>query len=214
MTDYQAETDRLLRDVRRDVTLEKKESAAATVLTVSHVYATDPADLWDAIVDRDRLARWFGPVTGDFRVGGSYAVEGNASGVIRTCEPPREFTATWDFGGNTSDLRVTLEPEGEGTRLTLEHSADVPYEFYDQFGPGATGVGWEGGLLGLAVYLAFGTDVPLETSGWSMTDDAKAFIRASAEGWASAAIAAGEDEEAARASGARTAAFFSGEAPA
>ncbi len=212
MTDYQAEADRLRQNLQRSVTLDKKEAAAATVLTISHVYRTDVDDLWNAIVDKDRLARWFGKVTGDFHVGGSYSVENNASGVIRTCEAPREFTASWDFGGGTTDLRVTLTPEGDSTRLTLEHSGDVPYEFYDQFGPGATGVGWEGGLLGLAVYLAFGTDVPLETTGWGMTDAGVAFIKESADGWADAAIAAGESEGAARAAAARTAAFFSGTA--
>ena len=210
MNDYQAEADRLLTEAQRSVTIDKQDAAAASVLTVSHVYRTDVDDLWDAIVDQQRLARWFGKVSGDFRLGGTYAVEGNASGTILTCDAPTGFSATWDFGGGTSELSVQLTPEGDGTRLTLQHSSDVPYEFYDQFGPGATGVGWDGGLLGLAAYLAFDIDVPLETSGWGTSDAGLAFIRADAAAWGDAAIAAGEPEESARASAERTAAFFSG----
>ncbi len=180
------------------------------VLTASHVYRTDVDDLWDAIADQQRLARWFGTVSGELRVGGTYAIEGNASGTILTCAAPTGFSASWEFAGNTSELRVTLTPEGDGTRLTLQHSGEVPYEFYDQFGPGATGVGWDQALLGLAAYLAFDTDVPLETTEWATSDDGLAFTRASAAAWGDAAIAAGEPEETARASAERTAAFFSG----
>jgi hypothetical protein len=107
-------------------------------------------------------------------------------------------------------LQVTLTAEGDGTRLTLQHTGDVPYEFYDQFGPGATGVGWDNALLGLAAYLAFDTEVPLETTEWATSDDGLAFIRSSASVWGDAAIAAGEPHEVARASAERTAAFFSG----
>jgi len=210
MSDYSAEADRLITEAQRSVNLEKQDAGAATVLTASHVYRTDVDDLWDAIVDQQRLARWFGPVSGDFRVGGTYAVEGNASGTIRTCDAPTGFSATWEFAGGTSELQVTLTPEGDGTRLTLQHTGDVPYEFYDQFGPGATGVGWDNALLGLAAYLAFDTEVPLETTEWATSDDGLAFIRSSASVWGDAAIAAGEPHEVARASAERTAAFFSG----
>ncbi|HWI31045.1 MAG TPA: SRPBCC family protein [Microbacterium sp.] len=210
MTDIKAEADRLVADGVRSMTIERKESAAGAVLTISHVYPTGLDDLWDAIVDQQRLARWFGNVAGDFRVGGTYEVEGNATGTILTCNAPNGFSATWDFGGGTSDIRVRLAPEGDGTRLTLEHAADVPYEFYDVFGPGATGVGWDQGLLGLAAYLALDTSAPVETTEWAASVDGLAFIRATAAAWGDAAIAAGETEESARASAARTADFFSG----
>lgn len=210
MSDVKAEADRLVAEGERGVTIDRKESTAGAVLTISQVYPTDVDDLWDAIVDQQRLARWFGKVGGDFRVGGTYEVEGNASGTILACNAPTDFSATWDFAGGTSDIRVRLTPEGDGTRFTLEHSADVPYEFYDVFGPGATGVGWDQALLGLAAYIAFDTEAPVETTEWATSDDGLAFIRATAAAWGDAAIAAGDADDAARASAARTADFFSG----
>ncbi|GAA4198737.1 hypothetical protein [Actinocatenispora rupis] len=35
-----------------------------------------------------RLARWFEPVTGELRLG-PHQVEGNATGEVAACEPPR-----------------------------------------------------------------------------------------------------------------------------
>ena len=36
------------------------------------VYATSAEDLWSALTDPDRLARWIGAVEGDLRVGGTF----------------------------------------------------------------------------------------------------------------------------------------------
>ena len=46
-------------------------------------------DVWDAVTDPDRLKRWFLPISGDLRVGGTFQLEGNAGGEILSCEPPR-----------------------------------------------------------------------------------------------------------------------------
>ena len=43
------------------------------VVTVQDRFDTDIDDLWSAITDPDRLARWLGQVEGDLRVGGSSA---------------------------------------------------------------------------------------------------------------------------------------------
>jgi uncharacterized protein YndB with AHSA1/START domain len=45
-------------------------------------------DVWDACTSPDRINRWLMPVTGDLRVGGTFSLEGNASGEILRCEPP------------------------------------------------------------------------------------------------------------------------------
>ena len=45
-------------------------------------------DVWDACSDPDRLKRWFSPVSGDLRVGGTFQIEGNAGGEILRCQPP------------------------------------------------------------------------------------------------------------------------------
>ena len=50
-------------------------------------------------------------------------------------------------------------------------------ERWAQFGPGAVGVGWELGLLGLSLYLASGSAVePAQFATWSASDEGKQFI--------------------------------------
>ena len=81
-------------------------------MTISQAYDTDAADLWDACTNIERIPRWFLPITGDLKVGGRYQLDGNANGTILTCDPPREFTATWEFGGDVSWIEVRITGEG------------------------------------------------------------------------------------------------------
>ena len=112
------------------------------------------------------------PVSGDLRLGGRYQLQGNAGGEITRCEPPRLLGVTWEFGGERSWVEVRLTAEGaERTRLDLEHEAHVPPEFWDQYGPGAVGVGWDGALLGLGHHLLGGPAVdPAIGSSGSMSE--------------------------------------------
>jgi uncharacterized protein YndB with AHSA1/START domain len=144
----------------------------ARVITVSRTYPAGIEDVWDALTDPERIARWFLPITGDLRLGGTYQLEGNAGGEIRACEPPRRLQVTWIFGeepgpDDSSIVEVRLKPASEGdTVLVLEHTAVVPPEMWDQFGPGAVGVGWDLALVGLAAHLAgveLGDPAQLET---------------------------------------------------
>ena len=50
----------------------------------------------------DRIARWFLPISGKLEVGGSYQLQGHANGTVLTSDPPKNFTATWESGGNVS----------------------------------------------------------------------------------------------------------------
>jgi uncharacterized protein YndB with AHSA1/START domain len=181
------------------------------VVVATRTYDTDPADLWEALTSAERIPRWFLPVEGDLRLGGRYQLKGNAGGTITRCEPPAAFDLTWEFGGGTSWVTVRLAPAGAATRLTLEHivaASDVD-EHWTRFGPGAVGVGWDLGLLGLARYVDTGEAVSHEDAErWAASAEGKAFARASAEGWANAHVAGGEREEVARAMAQRTAAFY------
>ncbi|WP_309132162.1 SRPBCC family protein [Brevibacterium sp.] len=130
--------------IDRTLTDGKREGSPTRVATVSRSYPTSPQDLWDAVTDPDRIGRWFTSVTGDLSLGGHYQLKDNAAGTITVCDPPRSFSATWEFGGGISWIMVTVEPEGADARLTIEHSSPVSAEadgFWDTYGPGAVGVG-------------------------------------------------------------------------
>ena len=172
----------------------------AKVVTLSRSYPTDAEDVWDAITTPERLARWFLPVSGDLRLGGTYQLEGNAGGEIRACEPPRRLQLTWIMGEapepeDSSIVDVVLEPDPDlgGTRLTLTHIAVVPPDMWDTFGPGAVGVGWELGLLSLTAHLEgqdLGTPAEVEAN-----PEMHAVMAASSEEWGAAFRAAGADDE-------------------
>jgi len=128
------------------------------IYTVSIVrtYDAEVADVWDAITDPDRLARWFLPISGDLRVGGAFQLEGNAGGEILACEPPTMLRVT--FGMATSIVEVRLAAAGDGaTRLELDHA--VPAAMAGS-GAGAlySGPGWDAAVIALVRYLR-GDDV-------------------------------------------------------
>jgi uncharacterized protein YndB with AHSA1/START domain len=199
--------------VSRELTIKRDETTQHTVQTISQSYPTTVDDLWEACTQPERLERWFAPVSGDLRLGGRYQVEGNASGEVVACEPPRSFTVTWEFGGDSSQLAVHLAPEGDRARLTLqhEHTGEAGSEFWTQFGPGATGVGWDLALLGLALHLATGQGRPEDPEAFARTAAAQEFIRTVSQRWGEASVRAGTPEEDATAAADRTTAFYLGE---
>ncbi|GAB3141770.1 SRPBCC family protein [Amycolatopsis stemonae] len=190
--------------VRRTLGDRVLEGKEARVLTISQVYDTDLDDLWDACTNPERIPRWFLPVSGDLKPGGKYQFEGNAGGTVERCDPPKSFAATWEFGGNVSWIEVRLTPEGEGTRFELEHVAHVD-DRWDEFGPGAVGIGWDGALVGLVLHLSSGSAVDPEAAmAWMTSPEGIEFMTASGEAWYAADVAAGTDPSQARAAADRT----------
>lgn len=195
--------------VERRIGQRTLAAGEARVLTISRTYPAPVDDVWDACTNPERLPRWFLPVTGELKVGGHYQLEGNAGGTVESCDPPHAFTATWEFGGEVSWIEVRFAEDGAGrTRMRLEHVAHVDDERWAQFGPGAVGVGWDLGLLGLGGYLASG-EQQSEADLIGGPTGAR-FITASSDAWCAASVAAGTDPEAARAAADRTTAFYTG----
>lgn len=200
--------------VERRIGSRVLEAGEARTSTISQAYQATVDELWDACTDPERIPRWFLPITGDLRVGGRYQLEGNAGGTIEACDPPTSFSATWEYGDGTSWIEVRIRPEEGGrARLELEHIAQVDDELWDQFGPGAVGVGWDGAFLGLATHLSTGAAVdPGETMEWMVSEEGKRFLALSSGAWCDASIAFGTDPEQARAAADRTTAFYTGDA--
>lgn len=193
------------------------EGQPARAVVASRDYPTGIDDLWNALTEAERIPRWFAPVSGELKLGGRYQIKGNAGGTITTCDPPHRLGMTWEFGGGISWVEVELAAAGDGrTRLTLHHIApldDKSEEFWDKFGPGAVGVGWDLSLMGLGWHIETGeSNERFAEDSWAPSDEGKAFATASSEAWTDASRAYGTPDAAARHAGASTTAFYTGAA--
>jgi uncharacterized protein YndB with AHSA1/START domain len=188
---------REIESIRREVGRKEIPAGNGHLVRLTREYDADVDDVWDALTNPQRINRWFMPISGDFRVGGRYQLEGNAGGEIVSCERPSFLKITWVYGETItpdmiSEVEVRLTPVGNGrTRFEMEHSAVVPDEQWEQFGPGAVGVGWDGALLGLGLHLAGGSvDDP---TAWMVSEEGRDFYRRSSAAWGEANRAAGAD---------------------
>ena len=150
---------------RRTRVLGSLRSAEGTgVVRIEDRYDTDIDDLWSALTDPRRLARWYGEVEGDLRRGGQFNVYLEAAGLhgvgrVEVCEPPRrlqvvtrETDESWQQGGGVppfdQTLEATLTADGGQTILVIEtHGMRLDkIAFY--------GAGWQIHAENLATYLA------------------------------------------------------------
>ena len=184
--------------MHREVGKGRLPAGEANAVILRRRYDAEIEDVWDAITSAERLRRWFLPVSGDLRPGGRYQLEGNAGGEILQCEPPRLLKVSWLFGPDakdgTSEVEVRLTPgEAGDTDFQLVHSAVVDEDFFPTYGPGATGVGWDLGLLSLALHLAGGAiENPEE---FESSPEGRELARRSAAAWGEAHLAAGGDPQ-------------------
>ena len=197
--------------VDRAVSFLERDGQRASAVNMSRSFATSIEDLWDAVTNAERIQKWFTPVSGELEPGGHYQLEGNASGAITACERLSHFALTWEFGGDVGWVDVSLAAPEEGqSRLTLTHTA-ILSAHWDEYGPGAVGVGWEWGLLGLAIHLEQPKQPMPDVMEFVASDSGRAFFAGSSDGWARAAIAAGTGSDTALAAARRTTAFYTGE---
>jgi uncharacterized protein YndB with AHSA1/START domain len=134
------------------------------VVRIENRYDTDIDDLWSAVTDPSRLARWFGQVEGDLRRGGEFRlyIEANdieSTGHIEACEPPRRLLVTTRETDESyrkgqgvppfdSVNEITLTADGDQTILVAVVKG-MPLDkiaFY--------GAGWQIHAENLAVHIA------------------------------------------------------------
>jgi len=134
------------------------------VARIEDRYDTDIDDLWAAITDPDRLARWYGDVKGDLRAGGEFRLfmESNGwdgGGRILECDPPRllrvvtrESDESYLGGIGTPPfdelIVATLTAVGNKTDLVIELKG-MPLDKVQFYG-----AGWQQHAEALADYLA------------------------------------------------------------
>jgi len=90
------------------------------IVHIEERFDTDIDDLWSALTDAGRLARWYGQVEGDLRPGGQFRAHVWASGWdgtgrVDACERPRRLLVT---------SKEKDEPDENVTEATLSaHSS-------------------------------------------------------------------------------------------
>lgn len=156
MTDHARPRSRILGSLR--------SANGAGVVRIEDRYDTSVDDLWEALTDPDRLARWYGQVEGDLRPGGQFrtyiaADDIESIGHIEACEPPqrlllrnRETEESYRRGQGAppfdATTEATLTADGDQTILTIEVRG-MPLDkiaFY--------GAGWQIHCEHLAAHLA------------------------------------------------------------
>jgi uncharacterized protein YndB with AHSA1/START domain len=108
-------------------------------LVIERVFTAPPEEVFQAWIDPATLIKWWGPETFktpdcrmDVRPGGSWRTvmvspQGEphiVSGTYREILPPRRLVMTWGWEhggkrGHETEVVVTFEPLGAGTRLRL-----------------------------------------------------------------------------------------------
>ena len=117
-------------------------------------YDTDIDDLWSALTDPRRLARWIAEVEGDLRLGGQFRARFTSgwegTGRVEVCEPPRRLLVVTTETGKPDDqvIEATLTSDGEQTILVIEERG-LPVEHL-----AAYGAGWQVHVEDLAAHLA------------------------------------------------------------
>ncbi len=106
-------------------------------------FDTDIEDLWSALTDPGRLARWMGVVEGDLRLGGEFRARFFASGWegtgrVEACEPPRRLLLLTTMArGQPGEhvIEVTLAADGDQTILVWEERG-MPLDHLAAYGAG------------------------------------------------------------------------------
>lgn len=123
------------------------------VVRMEDRFSTDIDDLWSALTDPRRLARWIAEVEGDLRLGGEFRASFTSGwegpGRVDECEPPRRLLVIMSPGQDDQTvIEVEIVPDGDQTRLVLEERG-LPLDEV-----AAHGAGWQAHVEDLAAHLA------------------------------------------------------------
>jgi uncharacterized protein YndB with AHSA1/START domain len=112
------------------------------VVRMQDRFDTNIDDLWSALTDPRRLARWIGEVEGDLRLGGEFQARFFSSGWegtgrVEACEPPRRLLLLTEQPGQSGEhvIEVTLTADGDHTILVWEERG-MPLEYLAAYGSG------------------------------------------------------------------------------
>jgi uncharacterized protein YndB with AHSA1/START domain len=123
------------------------------VVRMQDRFSTDIMDLWSALTDPERLARWIATVDGDLRLGGEFRARFTSGwegpGRIDVCEPPLRLLVTMSPGQDDQTVvEAEIIPEADQTLLVVEERG-LPLDE-----AAAHGAGWQAHIEDLAAHLA------------------------------------------------------------
>ena len=165
-------------DIRHDIPGDEhvvgslSASDGKGVVRIEKQFDTTIDDLWSAVVDPDRLARWYGRVEGELRPGGTFhtrieSADIDSTGRVEACEPPhrlqvttRETDESWQRGPGPAPfdetIEATLTTEGNRARLVIEVRG-LPIDRVASYG-----AGWQIHAENLAAHLSDGEPIDIE----------------------------------------------------
>ncbi len=112
------------------------------VVRMEDRFDSDIDDLWSALTDPSRLARWLGEFAGELRLGGEFRARFFSSGWegtgrVDVCEPPRHLLVMTRHVHQTDEhaIEATLTADGSHTMLVLEERG-MPVDLLAAYGAG------------------------------------------------------------------------------
>lgn len=112
------------------------------VVTIEDRLGAEAADIWSALTEADRLARWLGEIKGDLRLGGEFSAHFLASGWegtgrVETCEQMKQLVVVTKQtdGEDEHRIEVRLTADGDSTLVVWEER-DLPLDMLAGYGAG------------------------------------------------------------------------------
>lgn len=132
-------------------TLRRLEDGKGAV-RMEDLYDSGIEDLWSAVTDPRRLARWIAEVEGDLRLGGRFHARFTSAwdgpGRIDVCRAPHRLVVTMAPGTSEETvIEATLVAEKDQTRLVVEERGIPLDELADH------GAGWQAHVEDLTALL-------------------------------------------------------------
>ena len=112
------------------------------VVRIEDRFDTDIEDVWSALTDPSRLARWYGDVEGDLRPGGEYHARlfssgWEGTGRVEACEPEQRLLVRIKDADESDEnvIEVTLTADGEHSVVVWEERG-MPVDQLSAYGAG------------------------------------------------------------------------------
>ena len=184
---------------QREVQHRRIAAGEARAAVFRRSYDAPIDDIWEACTDPDRLKRWFLPVTGDLRLGGTFDLGGFLRCEVLRCDPPTLVAFSQAYEDLPVDeIELRLSPGDNGTTVVELVHATVSEEFeWDGRLVDALslmGTGWEPGLVALELYLGGAMPDDFDMDAFRAQPEIAAIADRAHKVWGALAAADGGDD--------------------